>query len=87
MCTVRLVGVSVEELRVALEYSGLIVKEVGKKVEVHQIPAFIRTKDKPHTTLELWEKLGEHQERMEKIKSALEEWRDGIKSVLGEDDL
>ena len=66
---IKLVDVSLEELEIALRHSGLVLR--GK--EIRSIPSFIRdTKQKPHTTLELWEKLGEHQEKLAKIKEVLE---------------
>ena len=64
---VKLVGVTLDELEIALKHSGLVLRGT----EIHEIPSFIRSADKPYTTLDLWEKLGEHQERIEKIKEAL----------------
>jgi hypothetical protein len=48
-----------DELESALKYTGLYVEasEDCKYAEIKAIPAFIQNKN--HTTLELWEKLGD----------------------------
>ena len=67
----KLVGVSIEELETALQYSGLIVE--GNTIRA--IPNFIKKKG---TTLDMWEKIGEYHERereanekLAKIEAAL----------------
>ena len=74
---VKLVGVSVEELEMALRHSGLILRQNKAKgepkIEIRAIPNFIQDNKQRPTTLEFWEKIGEHQQKLAKIKEALEE--------------
>lgn len=55
---IKLVGVSVAELDLALKYSGLYFD--ADEMAIRAIPEFIRQK---HTTLDMWEKIGEYHER------------------------
>jgi hypothetical protein len=50
----RLVGVTIDEVETALKFSGLFIK--GDTIRA--IPEFLR--DKKYTTLDMWEKIGDH---------------------------
>lgn len=63
---IKLINVSIDELETALEFSGLIVD--GETIRA--VPQFLR--DQKHTTLDMWEKLGEHQERERELQSKLD---------------
>lgn len=55
---IKLSGVTIKELDLALKYSGLYFD--ADEMVIRSIPEFIRQK---HTTLDMWEKIGDYQER------------------------
>jgi len=65
---IKLVGVSIDELETALDFSGLYVD--GETIRA--IPQFLRDKNQKHTTLDMWEKIGEHQERERELQDKLD---------------
>ena len=75
---IKLVGVSLAELELALKYSGLFVDsdERGDYAEIKAIPAFLLGSVESNNVrcgCDAYRKLGEHKERMEKIKKLIME--------------
>lgn len=64
----RLVGVDISELQSALEFSGLYIK--GDTIRT--VPKYIQKERQRPTTLEMWERVGEAQERAVELQTKLD---------------
>jgi len=75
---IKLVGVSIEELEAALKFSGLYVD--GEAIRA--VPQFLR--DQKQTTLDMWEKIGEHQDRERELQSKLDKVESALRGESNE---
>lgn len=64
----RLVGITVEELEAALEFTGLYVKGDA----IRAVPKYLQKERQRPTTLDMWEKIGDAQDRARELQDKID---------------